>query len=124
MREGKVIRVVDADFVTNSSEYSQDTLIFPLGFMGSPSVSYERIASGGEIITACDYLRRYSGVEGKERAEFVISLEIGGKNGLEPLLLASRRYGSSMDCFVIDGERNSSFPSLNFEFNLWTTYDR
>lgn len=58
VRKGHKIRVVSAEYFKD-----QDVWVLPCGFMGSPSVSTERIPSGQEIPSACTNLTRYLGVE-------------------------------------------------------------
>ena len=58
VRQGRKIRVISADAVNDP-----DAWILPCGFMGSPSVSSERIPSGEEIPTACNSLMKFLGVD-------------------------------------------------------------
>lgn len=58
LRQGRKIRVISASALSDP-----DAWILPCGFMGSPSVSSERIPSGEEIPIACTNLMKYLGVE-------------------------------------------------------------
>ena len=58
LREGKKIRVVDHTYFQNQPL----AWLQPCGFMGSPSVSSERIPSGNEVLEACTKLQKYLGV--------------------------------------------------------------
>ena len=60
VRSGHTIRVVSADYLYDKDP---ESWIVPCGFMGSPSVSSERIPSGQEIPTACRSLMKYLGVK-------------------------------------------------------------
>lgn len=66
IRKGQRIRVVSADYLlkgdTPSTDKEHEDWVMPCGFMGSPSVSSERIPSGQEIPTACISSMRFLGV--------------------------------------------------------------
>lgn len=95
IRDGHKIKVVDIDYLQKDS---RDAWVLPCGFMGSPSVSSERIPSGAEIPTAGRNLVKFLGIE---KISALVSDEIGGKNGLEPMLLATE---GDFDLPVVDGE--------------------
>lgn len=65
--------------------------------MGSPAVSIERLNSS-ECIHAVSDLMEYLG---HESFDAIMGLEIGGANGLEPLLIGSSH---AFDRPVIDGD--------------------
>lgn len=75
--------------------------------MGSPAVSVERLAST-ETVDAVRVLMEYLH---HDSFDAVMGLEIGGANGLEPLLLGSSKF---FDRPVIDadwmGEIGSLYP--------------
>ncbi len=98
IRSGHKIKVVDINYV---QKVSPDAWVLPCGFMGSPSVSSERIPSGDEIPTAGRNLVRYLGLE---KITALISDEIGGKNGLEPMLLATE---PDFDIPIVDGKSDA-----------------
>ena len=56
LRDGGHIRIVDLSYFEGKDGWVQ-----PCGFMGSPSVSSERIPSGEEIPTALTALSKYLG---------------------------------------------------------------
>ncbi|KDQ60434.1 hypothetical protein JAAARDRAFT_191812 [Jaapia argillacea MUCL 33604] len=91
LRQGHTIRIIDA------SHLHPDANIYWGGHMGSPAVSVERLAAN-ETIDAIrelmDYLRHDS-------FDAVMGLEIGGANGLQPLLLGSTKF---FDRPVIDAD--------------------
>ncbi|KZS88588.1 hydantoinase/oxoprolinase [Sistotremastrum niveocremeum HHB9708] len=103
LREGHRVRLVDESYFENDED-----VVVPVGFMGSPSVSSERIPSGVEIPTASRLLLKYAGVE---KVGAVISDEIGGKNGIEPIALASSKH---FDCPLLDGDlMGRAYPRMN-----------
>ena len=67
------------------------------GNMGSPAVSVERL-SGTEVLQAVGEMMEYLG---HESFDAVMGLEIGGANGLEPLLIGSSH---SYDRPVVDAD--------------------
>ncbi|KAK0650957.1 Hydantoin utilization protein A [Lasiodiplodia hormozganensis] len=82
LREGYTLKIVDASVLPD------DACVYWGGHMGSPAVSVERL-NATETVEAfralMEYLRHDS-------FDAVIGLEIGGANGLEPLLVGSSKY--------------------------------
>lgn len=91
VRAGHKIRVID------QSALKQDALIYWGGHMGSPAVSVERLQSI-ETVQAFEVLMEYMH---HDKFDAVMGLEIGGANGLEPMLVGSSRF---FDTPVIDGD--------------------
>lgn len=91
VRKGFKIRVID------QSALKDDALIYWGGHMGSPAVSVERLQSI-ETVDAFKVLMEYMR---HDRFDAVMGLEIGGANGLEPMLVGSSRF---FDSPVIDGD--------------------
>jgi len=73
-------RVIPADALPD------DALVAPCGWIGAPTVSLEKLASGQEALQG---LRRLEEIMGR-RVDALMPIEIGGANGLAPLLAASR----------------------------------
>lgn len=82
VRAGHTIRIID------SSALKEDDLIYWGGHMGSPAVSNERL-SANETFDAMTELMEYNK---HESFDVAMSLEIGGANGLQPLLVGSSKY--------------------------------
>ena len=82
LRAGHQMRVVDVSAIADNAS------IYWGGHMGSPAVSVERLAST-ETIEAMhvlmDHLR-------EDSFDAIMGLEIGGGNGLEPLLVGSSKF--------------------------------
>lgn len=91
LRAGHKIRVID------QSSLAEDALIYWGGHMGSPAVSVERLQSI-ETVQAFEALMAYLQ---HKTFDAVMGLEIGGANGLEPMLVGSSRF---FDVPVIDGD--------------------
>lgn len=85
LNKGRIMKVVDVDYKQNYESIS-------VGFCGSPTVSNERL-EGSEIKNA------YNLLNFKGDIESVVSLEIGGGNGFQGLLL-----GAEIDAKVIDAD--------------------
>jgi N-methylhydantoinase A/oxoprolinase/acetone carboxylase beta subunit len=81
VRAGHIIRVVDA------SSLAKDARIYWGGNMGSPAVSAERL-SAGELLECIDEMMYYLR---HDSFDAVMSVEIGGANGLQPLLWGSSK---------------------------------
>lgn len=82
LREGYALKVVDAGALP------ADACVYWGGHMGSPAVSVERLNST-ETVDAFRALMEYLK---HDSFDAVIALEIGGANGLEPLLVGSSKY--------------------------------
>lgn len=91
LRAGHKIRVID------QSALKDDDLIYWGGHMGSPAVSVERLQAT-ETVQAFEALMAYLR---HERFDAVMGLEIGGANGLEPMLVGSTRFFGAP---VVDGD--------------------
>ncbi|KAI0088853.1 DUF917-domain-containing protein [Irpex rosettiformis] len=99
LREGKTIKVVAPDDVPESAMFMRCM------FMGSPSVSNERLQGGSEIPASLRALMKYMGL--KDFAG-IISDEIGGGNGLQPTILSAE-----MDRPVLDGDlMGRAYPNM------------
>ena len=82
LREGYTLKIV------NVSVLSDDACVYWGGHMGSPAVSVERL-NATETVEAFRALMEYLK---HDSFDAVIGLEIGGANGLEPLLVGSSKY--------------------------------
>ena len=82
LREGKTLSIIDAEDLPPSA------LLPPIGKLGSPMVSVER--PGGKLRSdALDIMRAHLGVD---EFEATLCVEVGGSNGLTPLLSGSEEY--------------------------------
>lgn len=81
LRAGQTIRIID------SSAMKDDDIVYWGGHMGSPAVSNERL-SANETEQAMRELMEYLR---HDSFDVAMSLEIGGANGLQPLLVGSSK---------------------------------
>src|SRR5690606_4463690 len=65
---------------------ADDALVVPLGWIGAPTVSVEKLPGGHETVAG---LRRMEVLLGRP-VDAVLPIEIGGGNGLAPLAAAAR----------------------------------
>lgn len=65
---------------------ADDAFVVPCGWIGAPTVSIEKLPNGEEPVAA---LRRLEALTGR-RVDAVLPIEIGGGNGLAPILAAAR----------------------------------
>lgn len=70
--------------------------------MGSPAVSIERLNSAECIHAVADLMEYF----GHKSFDAIMGLEIGGANGLEPMLIGSSK---AFDRPIIDGDWMGSF---------------
>ena len=91
IRAGHTIRIID------SSSMKEDDVVYWGGHMGSPAVSNERL-SANETVEAMAELMEYLR---HDSFDVAMSLEIGGANGLQPLLAGSSKF---FDCPTVDAD--------------------
>jgi len=75
-------------------DLADDALIVPCGWIGAPTVSVEKLPSGREAILG---LRRLEQIMGRS-IDAVMPIEIGGGNGLAPLIAAAQLGVPVVDC--------------------------
>ncbi|KZT70497.1 hydantoinase [Daedalea quercina L-15889] len=102
MRDGKEIIVVDPD------DIPEDAWFLRVMFMGSPSVSSERLQGGTELPSAIKALTTYMGLNLDKDVYGVISDEIGGGNGLEPMIVAATMGRAVLDADLM----GRAYPNL------------
>ena len=85
--------------------FADDAFLAPCGWIGAPTVSAEKLPSGREAVLG---LRRLEEICGR-RVDAVLPIEIGGSNGLAPLILAAKLGLPVVDC---DG-MGRAFPSAS-----------
>ncbi len=73
---------------------ADDALLAPCGWIGAPTVSVEKLPNGGEATAG---LRRLEAIMGRP-VDAVLPIEIGGGNGLAPLLAAAELGIPIVDC--------------------------
>jgi DUF917 family protein len=106
LADGRQIALIDLAAVPD------DALVAPCGWMGAPTVSEEKLPNGGEAGRGLAKLEEIKG----QRVFAVFPLEIGGSNGLSPLLLAAERGIPVVDC---DG-MGRAFPEAQMVvFNVY-----
>lgn len=82
LREGKTLSIIDAEDLPSSA------LLPPIGKLGSPMVSVER--PGGKLRSdALDIMRAHLGLD---EFEATLCFEVGGSNGLTPLLSGTEEH--------------------------------
>lgn len=105
MTEGGRVALVDP------AGLADDALVAPCGWIGAPTVSAEKLPGGQEAVLG---LRRLEQITGRSVAA-VMPIEIGGSNGLAPLLLAVRAGIPVLDC---DGMGRAFPESQMVVFNI------
>ncbi|KAF7797056.1 hypothetical protein EIP86_008248 [Pleurotus ostreatoroseus] len=106
LREGRIIRVLDADDVP------EDAMFVRCTFMGSPSVSNERLQGGNEIPTSIRTLLHYLRID-----DFAgtISDEIGGGNGIQPMIVAAEMGKPVLDADLM----GRAYPNMYQRYILF-----
>ncbi|HLI09391.1 MAG TPA: DUF917 domain-containing protein [Ktedonobacteraceae bacterium] len=90
--------------VMSASTLQETDLICPVGGIGAPTISIERLPNGGEYLGA---LRTVEAAWGR-RVSHVSSIEIGGANALRPLVVAAQA-----GLPLVDGDgMGRAFPEL------------
>lgn len=106
LRAGRAIRVIPPEAL------GDDELAIPVGGIGAPTVSVERIKQGGESLRAVRAVEAATG----RRASAIISDEIGGANAIEPMIAAAMA-----ELPVVDADAmGRAFPEL--QMNTFLIY--
>lgn len=96
IRSGRQVRIIQTDALTDSD------LVLPLGGIGAPTVGIERMDNGDEgtrLVAAIENVTN-------KRVTALVADEIGGGNGLIPMLTAAQ-----LDLPVVDGDgMGRAFP--------------
>lgn len=103
---GRQVRLIDL------AQVPDDALVAPCGCMGAPTVSDEKLPNGSEAGRALDKLEEIRG----QKVHSVFPIEIGGGNGLMPLILAAERDIPVVDC---DGMGRAFPESQMVVFNVY-----
>lgn len=85
-------------------ELTDEDLVVPLGFMGAPLVTKEKLPSGKELPSILLAVERYYG----KKPSAIMVTEIGGANSLAPFLVAARVGLPVVDADII----GRAFPQL------------
>jgi len=94
------------------ADIPEDALVVTCGWMGAPTVQKEKYANGCEAERGLEKLEQIMG----RKVDAILPIEIGGQNGLSPLLLAVRRGIPVVDC---DG-MGRAFPEAHMvTFNIY-----
>ena len=94
------------------ADVADDALVAACGWMGAPTVQKEKYANGSEAVLGLEKLEQVMG----RRVDAIFPIEIGGENGLSPLLLATRHRIPVVDC---DG-MGRAFPEAHMvTFNIY-----
>ncbi|PGH17467.1 hypothetical protein AJ79_01067 [Helicocarpus griseus UAMH5409] len=100
VEEGKTLAIVDP------SSLDADAILVPVAGVGSPAVSDER-PGGDMVLNSLQTMEKELG----RKHDIIMAVEIGGSNGLQPLIWASSKY-YNIPC--VDGDMmGRAYP--NFE---------
>lgn len=98
LRRGKRVPLIGLD------ELADDAAVVPIGGIGAPIVSIEKLEEGNEGLRAVRALEEFTG----RKVDALIAAEVGGGNALEPILTAA---GAGIG--IIDGDgMGRAFPEM------------
>lgn len=98
LRNGGTVRVIDP------KEIKDDDLLVVVGGMGSPVVSYEKVAQGDEETSAARALEEHL----DRRFDAIAPFEMGGGNSMAPMIVSAK-----MGIPLVDGDgMGRAFPEL------------
>ncbi len=98
LRRGGTVRVIDPE------EIDDEDLLVVVGGMGSPVVSYEKVAQGDEETSAARALEEHLG----RAFDAIAPFEMGGGNSMAPMIVAAK-----MGIPLVDGDgMGRAFPEL------------
>lgn len=106
LQQGKEIKIIDV------AELQDDDVVVACGWLGAPGVQKEKYPSGEEGVIG---LEKLTAVLGKP-VKAILPVEIGGQNGVNPLVIAAKAGIPVVDC---DG-MGRAFPQANMvTFNIY-----
>ncbi|WP_434360486.1 DUF917 domain-containing protein [Parasalinivibrio latis] len=98
LRQGRRIRLMPME------EIPDDALVISIGEIGAPAVSVEKINQGQELRRVVEILEKEVG----RKVDAIISVEIGGANGIKPMTAAAQ-----LDIPIVDGDgMGRAFPEM------------
>jgi DUF917 family protein len=98
LRRGKQVPLISLD------ELADDALVVPIGGIGAPIVSIEKLEEGNEGLRALRALEEFCG----RKVDALVAAEIGGGNALEPIITAAHA-----GIGVVDGDgMGRAFPEM------------
>lgn len=104
LRVREVLRAGGHVAVIDPEEIEDDDLLVVVGGMGSPVVSYEKIAQGGEETAAARALEEHLG----QKFDAIAPFEMGGGNSMAPMIVSA-----NMGIPLVDGDgMGRAFPEL------------
>lgn len=96
--ELQLLQALERDYadirLISTADLADDALVVPCGWTGAPGVLKEKCPNGSEGITGLTKLEEVMGRE----VSAVFPMEIGGQNGLSPLLIAAKKGIPVVDC--------------------------
>lgn len=106
LEDGLQVRMISV------SELRDEALVAPCGWMGAPAVQQEKFPNGSEALQGIAKLEEIK----QQSVAAVLAIEIGGQNGLSPMLLAAQKGIPVLDC---DG-MGRAFPQAHMvTFNIY-----
>lgn len=109
VQEGKQVRVISPRALDK-----QRHVVFPLAFAGAPTVLIETIGSGDELSSALHNNIALCERQVQGRQVVIMSGEIGGTNGVEPMVCAAKE-----GCYILDADgMGRAFPYLRHSLPL------
>ncbi|KZO91644.1 hydantoinase/oxoprolinase [Calocera viscosa TUFC12733] len=100
IRQGKVLKIVDPEDVP------AEKLFMRTCYMGSPSVGMERMTGGTEMPAALDALMTHMNIT---EIAGTISDEIGGGNGIAPIVVSGSIGVATLDCDLM----GRAYPNMD-----------
>jgi DUF917 family protein len=88
----------------DAEDLSDEDLVVPVGFMGAPLVTREKLPSGREFLAIIEAITKFYG----KRPAALMATEIGGGNAFAPLLIAGKLGLPVVDADTI----GRAFPEL------------
>eukprot|EP01083_Nonionella_stella_P317329 1154758_1 len=108
IESGHKVRIVQADTLT--ADYD----VVCVAFMGAPAMLSEKLMNGSELLGVVQQMEQHLDTKARNRKLALICGEIGGCNGLTPIIAAAQfaeKYKTSID--LIDADfMGRAFPEL------------
>ena len=108
MESGNKVRIVKSDLL------DAETNVICVAFMGAPAMLAEKLMNGSELLGVVEQMEQHLKIKEKNEKTALICGEIGGCNGLTPIIAAAQfaeKNGKTID--LVDADfMGRAFPEL------------
>lgn len=118
MRAQALLRAGKRMTVVSGADVGEDEYVLGCAYMGAPICAREKLPSGREIPAAVKSMHAQLPAHIQQNIVAITSLEMGGLNGLEPIIAAAE---ANLPCVDSD-YMGRAFPELQVRWGLFSSF--